>query len=1188
MPSIRIGCPGCRTDYAVEPAHLGKRFRCRKCGTLFRHQPSTAPPPTAGPPRRFSVATDVPAVWWPGDEILDTYEVRGVLGEGGMGTVYRVYHRGWKRDLAVKCVRPRLLARPGAVENFEREAETWVKLSLHPNTAGCWYVRRLGGIPRIFAELVEGGSLDAWLTGSPEQPPRLYAGGHAAALARVLDVAIQFARGLHSAHTQGLIHQDVKPANVLMTPDGVVKVTDFGLAKARKAADGADPAANGLVSTGGMTLAYCSPEQAARRPLSLKTDLWSWAVSILELFTGGVTWRSGVVAAEVLAAHLKVSDAPAHVPPLPPPVADLLANCFAADPANRPSDMQTVADTLMAIYRQVIGQEYPRPRPNPMRTVAATLNNRAVSLLDLGWEEEAVRCWQGALAADPAHLETVVNLGRWEWTHGRIDDVAYFKRLADLGAVYPGRAEHAAALAAAARERGDPAADFLHRFDFPDSVRALACAPTGRHALAVGSGRPIRLLLPTEHVGPVDAWLAPGTIYEQYAVAVSPDGGLLVTGQNGYTVTVSRIDHGPTGTVARLEPDAPRDAQHAGTFGACALAFNRHGTLLAAGYLACPFHRGPQPIRVWETTTWGEVREYAGHAESVHALAITPDGRHLVSGGDGPDGAALMVWEVGDVEPPQVGVGDGDVPLWDVPRGLGRPLPGHAGPVYAVAILGDGLALSGGADGTVRSWDLATGRPVRVFHGHVGPVRAVYPSPDGKWFASAGDDGTVKLWDPASGQCRRTLTGHDGPVYTLAGWGDHLLSGSQDRTVRLWRPSCTPNPAAPYLIAEPTSGHQEEEKAAAVRERFDRAEQAATAGDPASAYLHLRAAQAIPGQDRSPEVLDRLAALTRGARRVGVRAVWPIVAVTAHAAPVTSAAWSPDGKVVVSADRAGRVQVWNPFSGELLRGPVVEAPGVSAVAVSPTGLHIVGGHKPGRAMSEWRKPTLHVWRLDTGAAVHTFADSREGVSSVAFTADGGLLTGGWEPEAAGKPQPVTLWDVSSGRPTFRFTGHDGPVEAVAAGGRRFLSVGADRTVRLWERGKVDPVWIGRGHTNVVFACDLSADGRVAVSGGADETVRVWAPGQGAEAIVLTGHTATVHAVALTPDGRFLASGGDDHLILLWDVRTGQVAQRMAGHKEGVATLRFSPDSRYLVSGGYDATVRVWELDWEFTLERGGR
>src|SRR5690606_22291803 len=124
----------------------------------------------------------------------------------------------------VKSPRPEMVLRALGVAKFEAECATWINLGLHPHTVTCYYVRRLGGIPRVFAEYVEGGSLLDWL-----RTRRLYEGGPEAALARILDVAIQFAWGLGYAHVRGFVHQDVKPANVLLSQTGQVKVADFGL-----------------------------------------------------------------------------------------------------------------------------------------------------------------------------------------------------------------------------------------------------------------------------------------------------------------------------------------------------------------------------------------------------------------------------------------------------------------------------------------------------------------------------------------------------------------------------------------------------------------------------------------------------------------------------------------------------------------------------------------------------------------------------------------------------------------------------------------------------------------------------------------------------------------------------------------------------------------------------------------------
>ncbi|ONH26549.1 hypothetical protein BL253_24090 [Pseudofrankia asymbiotica] len=151
------------------------------------------------------------AFWKVGDRILGLYEVLEVFTAGGMGLVYRVHHLGWGVDLAVKSPRLDLPGGDAIRESFLREARLWVSLGVHPYVCTCHYVRTLDGIPRAFAEFVDGGSLHDWI-----EDGRLYSGGHRAALARILDIAAQVAWGVAHAHERGVVHQDLKPANVLL------------------------------------------------------------------------------------------------------------------------------------------------------------------------------------------------------------------------------------------------------------------------------------------------------------------------------------------------------------------------------------------------------------------------------------------------------------------------------------------------------------------------------------------------------------------------------------------------------------------------------------------------------------------------------------------------------------------------------------------------------------------------------------------------------------------------------------------------------------------------------------------------------------------------------------------------------------------------------------------------------------
>jgi serine/threonine protein kinase len=352
---------------------------------------------------------DGPTAWQVGDVILDLYEVAEIYESGGMGLVYRVHHRGWNVDLALKCPRAHFFQTEAHKQHFERECETWVKLGLHPHTVSCYYVRRVAGTPSVFAEYLDGGSLADWI-----EDGTLYKGGQVAALARVLDIAIQFAWGLDYAHQQGLVHQDIKPANLLLLPDGTAKVSDFGLAQARMVAEGlAEPggAAKSVMvpGVGLMTIEYRSPEQAAGTPLTRKTDIWSWGVAVLELFMGGRTWLVGEAAPEALESYLAEGPPDPGIPAMPVGMAELLRQCFQENPADRPANIAEVAAALEELYAQEVGQPYPREAPKLAEALADSFNNRALSLLDLGKAEEAERLWGEALQADPHHPESVYN-----------------------------------------------------------------------------------------------------------------------------------------------------------------------------------------------------------------------------------------------------------------------------------------------------------------------------------------------------------------------------------------------------------------------------------------------------------------------------------------------------------------------------------------------------------------------------------------------------------------------------------------------------------------------------------------------------------------------------------------------------------------------------------------------------------
>lgn len=306
---------------------------------------------------------------WPaGFLLLDNFRVARVLGKGGMGKVYLVDSLTTNRRFAVKRAKT---MDDAARRRFLGELQTWIDMPKHPNLVNCQFFRTDGDEVMIFSDYIEGGSLEKWITSG-----KLYKGRRERALERMLDVAIQFAWGLHCVHELGLVHQDVKPGNLLMGVEqrarvqGVKpRVTDYGLTRARDAAGDQHVPERGrmpLVSRGGCTPEYCSPEQERRGAkgrtveVTHKTDIWSWGVSVLEMFNGGVTWKSGSLADKALAAYLKHKGEDRGIPAMPAGVVDILRGCLRRDPDKRWEDMAKVVDRLKAVFRELTGREYAR------------------------------------------------------------------------------------------------------------------------------------------------------------------------------------------------------------------------------------------------------------------------------------------------------------------------------------------------------------------------------------------------------------------------------------------------------------------------------------------------------------------------------------------------------------------------------------------------------------------------------------------------------------------------------------------------------------------------------------------------------------------------------------------------------------------------------------------------------------
>ena len=281
-----------------------------------------------------------------GDKVvLGPYEIAAQIGVGGMGEVYRATDTTLNRQVAVKVLPESLASDAERIARFEREAKTLASLN-HPNIAQIYGFEKSSGVHALVMELVEG----------PTLADRIAQG--AIPVDEALPTAKQIAEALEAAHEQGIIHRDLKPANVKVRPDGVVKVLDFGLAKALEPMGAMSPGLSQAptITTPAMTqagmilgtAAYMSPEQAKGRTVDKRSDVWAFGVVLFEMLTGHGTFEGGSVP-DVLASVLKTDPDWASLPQnLHPRLRLLLERCLEKQIKDR---YQAIPDARVDIQR---------------------------------------------------------------------------------------------------------------------------------------------------------------------------------------------------------------------------------------------------------------------------------------------------------------------------------------------------------------------------------------------------------------------------------------------------------------------------------------------------------------------------------------------------------------------------------------------------------------------------------------------------------------------------------------------------------------------------------------------------------------------------------------------------------------------------------------------------------------------
>jgi WD40 repeat protein len=1081
----------------------------------------------------------------PGDRpaVLGTlggYEVREVIGQGGMGIVLKAFDPALHRLVAIKVLSPALAGSATARRRFTREAQAAAAVC-HDHVVAVHGVSEADGLPYLVMQYVAGESLQE----------RLDRAGPLEVM-EVVRIGLQAASGLAAAHAQGLIHRDVKPANLLLE-NGLarVKITDFGLART---VDDVGLTQTGVVAG---TPQYMAPEQARGEQVDHRADLFSLGSVLYACCTGRPPFRG----ATPLAVLRQVSEqAPPPVrslnPDVPAWLEALIARLMAKDPAQRfPSAAEVAA--LLEGYLAHLRQPATVPAPELSAPPAAESPRPAAPGF---WTRAARRLrWPLGLAAlvllAVGLLElrptgpAAVPARRLQGHTGPVHNVRFTPdgRLLLSGSGWPqGDGTVRIWDVESGRER--------NRVRIPGEVHSLDITPDGRFALVglntgqvlyleIETGRVLRTL--KVHGGPV-GWVA-----------------LAADGAHGFSTS----DEG----MARMWNLA--DGQELAQFHVHSKVA-RGGALLPDGRRLLTGDSAGM-LQIWDTSTGQEVKQIPmGGAWMINALRLLPDGRQV-----------LVSCVAG-------------VRVYDLETGQEvRHFQEEHEEVQQADLSPDGRRLVAGSfDGKVRLWDYQTGELLQVLGSHDGLVFTVAFSPDGRLAASGGGgvndggnfvrgtDHDIRLWELAPLSGNAAAPQKAGGKRWLAAAGLVVLVLTVGACVWLFArhgrraaagPAGAPAqpPAAPAPISCTCAGCGKKLKAGA--HLAGKKVKCPQCGQPVL-VPGARASEPPPAGVRAKGKFP-LAVVLLGVGLAGLTLA-VVFFVGWHSIPRQPKQRPSFVNVTLGDEFVPEVEESGFHFQEFYRGqpfrwtdgharlviPIDRTKPPEALLVRLAANRAPGVKKPrvkilvnGRSLFEGDIPLARPWEttfdlrgIDLGEQVVVE------VISDTFSPQGNKLGEGKE------------------------TGGDPRQLGVQVMGIKLLRAG--------EEPAPDPVRVigaqarlGEPHPRAIAFGAATSDGKTLVSGGWDGAIRLWDVAANAERDNQTGAGPELNALAVSPDGKTLATVTRDRVVRVRDLDTGAGRAALVGHKGQVLALAYAADGKTLASAGDDninaGELKLWDL-----------